>query len=381
MWFARISEQRARKLAALFSATTVLLAVVLVGTCWYISRLVELYNPTRSAVLPNPPASPLQVHYRLDVPGRGEIFPALADSAPSDSWPVAVLTIVNASDRPLLQTVSAEIPEWSRRSATPVVVGPHEARAVRINPQLLAQAYQNTEIRQAVLEISASGPDGPSGYSQTCPVYLHPVSDLYWGRKFSNAQFIARWVTPHDPAVIQLVASARKYVARGRLAGYDLPSGDGAQNLVALQVRNEARAVFQAMQRLGISYVDSMYTFGNFTGSAERVRLPRETILLSSANCIDVSVAFASAMENLGIDPVIVIVPGHAFTGVRLGPDSREVLYLDLTVLPDGTFEQAISRADHWLKKTPPNRVLTVDVAAARALGIYPIPESASQSS
>ena len=135
------------------------------------------------------------------------------------------------------------------------------------------------------------------------------------------------------------------------------------------------------VQRLGISYVDSMYTFGNFTGSAERVRLPRETILLSSANCIDVSVTFASAMESLGIDPVVVIVPGHAFTGVRVGPDSREVLYLDLTVLPDGTFEQAISRADHWLKKTPPNRVLTVDVAAARALGIYPIPESASQSS
>ena len=301
--------------------------------------------------------------------------------SPSDTWPVAVLTIANASDRPLLQTVSGEILEWSGRSATTLVVGPHETRAVRINPELLPQAYQNTEIRQAALEVSASGPEGPPEYTQTYPVYLHSISDLYWGRKFANAQFIARWVTPHDPAVIQLVASARKYVARGRLAGYDLPSGDGSQNLVAAQVRIEARAGFEAMRRLGISYVDSMYTFGNFTGSAERVRLPRETILLSSANCIDVSVAFASVMENLGIDPVIVIVPGHAFTGVRLGRSSRQVLYLDLTVLPRGTFEQAIARADNWLKKTPPARVLTVDVAAARALGIYPIPDPVTQRS
>ena len=131
------------------------------------------------------------------------------------------------------------------------------------------------------------------------------------------------------------------------------------------------------MHHLGISYVDSMYTFGNFTSQAERVRLPRETLLSSSANCIDVSVAFASAMENLGIDPVFIIVPGHAFTGVRLTPESRKVLYLDLTVLPDGTF----SRADYWLKKTPSAHVLTIDVAAARALGIYPIPGPLAQPS
>ena len=75
------------------------------------------------------------------------------------------------------------------------------------------------------------------------------------------------------------------------------------------------------------------------------------------------------------MDPVIVIVPGHAFAGVRLGPDSQEKLYLDLTVLPSGTFEQAVARADSWLKKTPADQVLMIDIAAARALRIYPIPQ------
>ena len=373
----------ARKLAVLFFVTSLLLASALAGTWWYTYRFLQSINSVPPEPLPKlmpaAPVSPLQVRYQLDLPGRGEIFPALAASNPSDYWPVAVLTIANTSNRPLLQTISAEIPDWSRRSSKSVVIGPHETRTVHINPELLPQAYQNAEIRRALLEVRASNPENFPGYSQTRPVYLNSVFDLYWGAKFSNSQFIARWVTPHDPAVIRLVSAARKYVARGRLAGYNL-AGNSPERL-ATQVRSEARAVFEAMRNIGISYVDSIFTFGNFTADAQRVRLPRETLMLSSANCIDVSVAFASAMENLGMDPVIVIVPGHAFTGVRLAPDSQDILYLDLTVLPGGSFERARQRAEYWLKKAPPDQVLVIDVAAARALGIYPIPEPVAQRS
>jgi hypothetical protein len=95
---------------------------------------------------------------------------------------------------------------------------------------------------------------------------------------------------------------------------------------------------------------------------------------------MDISVTFASAIENLGMDPVLVILPGHAFTGVRLGPQSPEILYLDLTVLPKGSFSHAITRANYWLKKTKPDEVLTIDVASARKMGIYPLPSQASPS-
>ena len=44
------------------------------------------------------------------------------------------------------------------------------------------------------------------------------------------------------------------------------------------------------------------------------------------------------------------------------------------------TFRQALARADFWLKKTPPSQLLMVDVAAARALRIYPIPYLERQS-
>lgn len=370
-------------LAAVFALTSFLLATALAGSWLYVYRYVSAEG------MPPPPpplvslhpfgdaASPLQVSYKLDLPGRGEIFPALTAGRPSDYWPVAVLTISNASARPVAQTISAQIPGWTMRAQHSLIIGPHSTQTLHISPELLPRAFSNQEFRRATLDVRVSSPQGGEHYFQQRTVFLHSAYDLYWGKSFSNAQFIARWVTPHDPAVLRLVASARHFIRNGRLPGYG-----GSQKIdVAPQVRAQALAIFQALKRSGVSYVTSIYTFGNFSRDAQRIRLPQETLSLDTANCVDVSVAFASAVENLGMDPAVIIVPGHAFAGVRLGPDSPEWLYLDLTVLPRGTFAHALARAQHWLRKTPPSQVLTVDVAAARALHIYPIPIPEPQAS
>jgi hypothetical protein len=320
------------------------------------------------------PISPVQVRYHLDIPGGGEIFPALTSSAPPHYWPVAVLSVENISSQSIVEVVSAEIPDWSRLSVETVSLAPEETRTIQLNPELLPQAYQNDEIRPVTLEVRASIVGTAFGYNETRLIYLLSASDLFWGNQFANAQFIARWVTPHDPTVLQLVSSARNHVRRGRLAGYGL-SGNAAP-AVAAQVRDEALGVFEAMKRLGISYVDSFATYGKFTSHAERVRLPRETLSLGTANCIDLSVAFASAMENLGLEPVIVLVPGHALAGVRLGHGSLEILYLDLTVMPDGTFDAAAQRAHDWIQKTPKAQINLIDIAVTRSRQIYPMAEN-----
>lgn len=374
MRLGRVSAKTARILALVFMITTVALAASLAGSWIFVSRLA--LKPIPEPVFParlrpsTEPVSPLQVHYQLDLPGRGEIFPALAGSQAADYWPVAVLSIANLSARPVLQIVSAGIPGWSVDWRETVVIGPHETRSFNITPEMLPLAYRNNEIRQATLSIEVQDSSTGRTFAQQRPVFLHSASDLYWGRKFANAQWLARWVTPHDEAVLQLVSRAEHLMPGGRLRGYNPP----AHGTVEDQVRRQAQAVFQAMQRSHISYVSSIYTFGNYPDEAQRIRLPRETLELSNANCIDVSVAFASAIENLGMQPVVVVVPGHAFTGVRLNRNSSHILYLDLTVLPRGTFHAAATRAQEWLRNTPQTQVLTVDIGAARSLGIYPLP-------
>jgi hypothetical protein len=293
-----------------------------------------------------------------------------ATTAP-EYWPVAVLTVTNTADRAVSQTVRAEIPGWSAPSERTVVLGPRETTRLPIQPDLLPRAYENGEIEKASLEVRALGPDAAVLFAQSRPVLIHGGSEIYWGRRFANAQVVARWVTPHDPAVLELVAQAKRYAPRGRLGGYN-GAGSAA---VEESVRAQARAIFRALQRAGITYVDSLFVMGEHVGDAQRIRLPAETLRHAGANCMDVSVAFASAAENVSLQPVLVIVPGHAFAGVRLRPGSSRVLYLDLTVLPGGTFESAVARANGWLRKTPPGKVLTVDVESTRALGLYPLPQ------
>ena len=371
----------ARVLAWVFLVTTIGLGGALAWTWIFVSRLAlkPLPDPPLpdKMVVSSGPASPLQIQYQLNMPGRGEIFPALTGAQAADYWPVAVLSVANTSSKAVLQIINAEVRGWSAQLRLTAVIGPHEVRTFNLDPELLAKAYENGEIHAATLVVEVQDPGTGHTFAQQRPVLIHSASDLFWGRKFANAQLLARWVTPHDAKVLQLVSHAERLVPGGRMRGYSLVPGID----LAAQVRAQAAAVFGAMRRSGISYVSSIYTFGNYPGETQRIRLPRETLELSNANCIDVSVAFASALENLGMKPVIVIVPGHAFTGVRLGPNSQDVLYLDLTVLPKGTFAAAISRAQAWIKKTPPSEVLTVDIGAARSLGVYPLPVAGGKQS
>ena len=107
-------DRCARGLLAFFLATSLVLGAALAGTWIYVVKLLR--EPL--ALTPPPvrtsapvPVSPLLVRYELDLPGRGEIFPALVSA--SDYWPVAVLRITNTADSPVLQTISAEVEGWS----------------------------------------------------------------------------------------------------------------------------------------------------------------------------------------------------------------------------------------------------------------------------
>ncbi len=311
------------------------------------------------------------MRYQLELPGRGEIFPALTVGAPAEYWPVGILTLTNDSEHPAMQVVSTEVVDWSLHQEQTLILGAHESRQMRLAPTLLPDAYR---IRRSVAHRSAFAwrMNAATHFLRRrvpcwCTAPMTFIGDSVSPTRNSSHAGSRRTIPPCSTSI----SEARRFAPDGRLAGYLNPprTPTGLDS----QIRMQANAVFRALSGSGISYVSSIYTFGDHAGDAQRIRLPRETLSLNNANCMDVSVVFASAMENLGMKPVVVIIPGHAFTGIKMGENSQQILYLDLTVLPRGTFEQAIARAQGWLKKTPPEQVLTVDIAAARAMGIYPM--------
>ena len=88
---------------------------------------------------------------------------------------------------------------------------------------------------------------------------------------------------------------------------------------------------------------------------------------------------YASLFENLGMDPVIVLVPGHAYVGVRLSPKMNDFLYIETSLTGRAPFENSVLSASRGMSKVPAGKVLRVDIAHARAGGIYPMPLSGAQ--
>jgi hypothetical protein len=121
----------------------------------------------------------------------------------------------------------------------------------------------------------------------------------------------------------------------------------------------------------------------------------------AQANCVDGSVLFASVLRQIGIDPVLVLIPGHMFVGFFLDRAHKQVFYLETTMLgtadlrpsanPLGlgqqlgrdpswtTFSQAWETANaevsqHLSEFNSANpQYQLIDLQKARAAGILPI--------
>jgi hypothetical protein len=307
----------------------------------------------------------------------GDVFPAFANyaslQAPSQrKWGVVSVKVSNSTDTEQRYRISVRVPGWSDQEMQVVRVSAGGAKTFIFAPSFLPRFFKNREIAAATAQIRITDLAGNAVYESTVPVRMRAVEDMYWGKGFKNAQFIASWVTPHDIRVQKVLSSAKELMPGRRLPGYeDWKSAAGQEH----ETRLQARAIYDALQKEKLSYVKSSLTFGANTDVSERIRTPRESIAASSANCIDAAVLFASAFENLGMDPVIVLVPGHAYAGVKLGENSNKYLYIDVALTGRYTFDNAVSSADRGLARLRPAQITKIEISDARRAGIYPMPE------
>jgi hypothetical protein len=321
------------------------------------------------------PAARLEPTYEISAGVDGEIYPAIANFEsslkPSERQLATVaVKITNPGPEVLKQRVSVSVPGWSDQEIQNGDIAPGATRTFKFAPTFLPRLYTNREIAPATVSVAATDATGRT-VTATAPVRLRATEDMYWGARFKYAPFIAAWVTPHDPQVEEVLSRAKENMPGRRLPGYEEWKNVASQtNSTYLQ----AKAIYEALHQMGVSYVKSSLTFGNNTDVSERVRLPRETLRRNSANCIDGAVVYAAAFENLDMDPVVVLVPGHAYVGVRESRGSQNYLYIETSLTGRASFESAVLSASRGMSKVPNGRVLRVDIAQARIAGIYPMP-------
>jgi hypothetical protein len=337
------------------------------------ARSARSDTPSAAPVASVPPAPPV---FTVTAGIDGEIFPALASYASSQKpwdrqFPSVAVKISNSAQAMLSERVTVSIPGWSDQEIQVAQVPPGGARTYHFAPTFLPRLYANREIAPATVAVNVTDPAGHTVFATTVPVRLRATEDMFWGAHFKNARFIAAWVTPHDPMVEAVLSRAKESMPGRRLPGYEDWKNAAAQTNSTYQ---QAKAIYDALQKVGVSYVKSSMTFGANSDVSERVRLPRETLRRSSANCIDGAVLYAAAFENLGMDPVIVLVPGHAYVGVREAQQSDNYLYIETSLTGRTSFESSVLSANRGLGKVKPEDVMQISIAQARAQGIYPMP-------
>ena len=306
----------------------------------------------------------------------GEIYPVFANYASLQRqndrhFGVVTVTISNPTGDELRQRVSVQVPGWSDQETQIADLAAGASQTLTFAPSFLPRFYHNHEIVAATARVSIADMEGGSVYETTAPVRIRSSEDIYWGPGFKYAPFIASWVTPHDARVEAVLAKAKQYTVDHRLPGYEDWKNTGEQER---ETYREAQAIYTALQRMGLSYVKSSVTLGGHRDYSERVRMPQVSLGQSSMNCIDAAVMYASLFENLGMDAKVIIVPGHAYVGVRVAQGSPKFLLIDGALTGRVTFAAAVSSAENGMARRPSASTIQIMIPEARSAGIYPMP-------
>jgi len=207
-----------------------------------------------------------------------------------------------------------------------------------------------------------------------CPTFYTSLADESW----ADISFLfAAYVNESHPMIDVILKEALKTKVVDSFTGYQ--SGDGDE------VIKQVYAIWKALQKRGIKYssitTPSAHSEVVFS---QNVRFIEESLNNIQANCVDGSVLIASVLYKIGINPFLVIVPGHMYLGFYLDDKAESYCCLETTMLSAGkgedffveTLQETMQDFQKHEKKfiaddDPDYQIIDID--EARKLGIVPI--------
>ncbi|MGE0191417.1 MAG: hypothetical protein AB7T63_05170 [Planctomycetota bacterium] len=161
------------------------------------------------------------------------------------------------------------------------------------------------------------------------------LADNFYEVMTQNSDLLAAWVSREDPVVDQFAAMAN------RLAG-GAPSG-----LDPNAARKTLHAIYELWVRNDFVYVtpsglqDRSLSFD--PKSLQNIKYPRDVIRDKAGTCIDTAILYAAMGASLGLDPYLLIVPGHCLPVFLLpaerGSTERKWLPIESTGIRGGLGE------------------------------------------
>jgi very-short-patch-repair endonuclease len=168
------------------------------------------------------------------------------------------------------------------------------------------------EAEQATLTWQVVGSTGLLLLQGQLPIEVHAWNE--WPGERCPPALLAVFSTPNHPVVATVLR--RVSAVLGEATGSRSLSGYQTGDVV--RVLQQVQALYETVQALGISYVGVP---ASFEALGQKVRLPDVVLRDQLANCLDLTLLFASCLEQMGLHPLMVAVKGHAFPGVWLVDD------------------------------------------------------------
>ncbi|HEX2941939.1 MAG TPA: DNA helicase, partial [Rhodopila sp.] len=134
-----------------------------------------------------------------------------------------------------------------------------------------------------------------------------------WGGAHATPELLAAFCMPNDPAVDGILKGASEVLRRaGKKDSIDGYTGHSRTRSWEL-----ASALWSSVCGMGIRYA---LPPASFETQGQKVRTPSLILANGVATCLDTALLFAAALEQAGLNPLVVLTKGHAFVGAWLQP-------------------------------------------------------------
>lgn len=224
-------------------------------------------------------------------------------------------------------------------------------------------------------------------------VEINLLPPSHWGGVNSAPELLAAFVRPTDPSIDVILREASNKLAS---AGRD-EALDGYRKGTKARAWEIAEAIWAALVSHSIAYVLPPKSFER---SGQMVRGPSEILSRKVGTCLDLTLLYASCLEQAGLNPVIALTDGHAFVGIWLVDEDFSGLVVDdpqmlrkrvqledmvvvettlLTGAHPARFKQAVEAAKKLIAEDAASPLeLALDVRRARSAKIRPLDLSGS---
>ena len=209
-----------------------------------------------------------------------------------------------------------------------------------------------------------------------------------WGGSGIMPESLAAFSTPNHPGVTVINKRSSEFLSKWT----GNPSLSAYQTRDPNRVKYQMAAIYEAIAEKAITYCVSP---ASFESQGQRIRTVDEIMSLKMANCLDMTMLYASCLEAAGLHPLVILTDSHAFAGCWLIPDSfpdsvvddpalitkrmaegmNEILVVECTAMNEGSHASFDKACDAAKQKMMSGEVcFFIDVCRARIGQIRPLP-------